>query len=79
MYSGVVSYPAHLQLSCCGLNTGPTDWSRDTLIATFWIRNHTSDTPDSCCITPTLGCGEGVAISPNITLIHNKVISIEYL
>ena len=68
------SYYHMFQLECCGVSSGPNDWSEatgnGTTLATWWVvtGEHAMDAPDSCCQKNSTGCGVGMTASANGTL-----------
>eukprot|EP00116_Pleurobrachia_bachei_P011337 sb/3471599/ len=50
-------------LQCCGLRVGWGDWNKTSGYAEEWIKTHTVDTPDSCCVKGQISthCGFGQA------------------
>ncbi|KAL5271657.1 hypothetical protein ACHWQZ_G002061 [Mnemiopsis leidyi] len=50
-------------LKCCGLYSGYGDWNATSKLAIEWIKLHSIDTPDSCCIEGKIKirCGFGQA------------------
>ncbi|KAL5271234.1 hypothetical protein ACHWQZ_G001762 [Mnemiopsis leidyi] len=60
-------------LDCCGIETGPVEWAADQKKATYWIRTHDNDVPDSCCVTETTNCGKNEAkATPDPAVVHTK-------
>ena len=58
---------------CCGIN-GKIDWANTAHTkATYWVKTHQNDVPDSCCTTVTDGCGTGKAVAAVSSDIHEKV------
>eukprot|EP00116_Pleurobrachia_bachei_P011786 sb/3472048/ len=64
-------------LKCCGIDTGPIEWATEAAKATYWIRTHDNDVPDSCCVTETTNCGKNEAKAvPDPSIVYTEVIMV---
>jgi len=60
-------------LSCCGIEKGPIEWASATAKATYWIKTHDNDAPDSCCVMVSTNCGKNEAKTyPDEAKVHTK-------